>query len=617
MKACTDAPSINLASSSRYGIVGVFILVTYFSIGTRIVSQAPEEPVLCGGEGKYSKIAPASKVAAVTIAESTSVLENAIGVLAEARLILPGSPLLLMLPAGDGPAGISDQVPKWATVIEVPIDSQDAIDARALGLDLLSVLQLAVWRLTTYTQIVLLDKASMLPLRKDLKHEVQCAHLGFAVVPGAKWSNFGGFKFDILPPGGITIITPSAVAPRAILRSAVKLDHGGDGLRASLGFPLAHSSGQHKFAEILYFHFMVLRPHYPSTGTTTSYVGRGSFMDPCFLRGSESVLGSICTSKKVSQSDLSDSIRRPVAEKTLERLRRQGKMTAHERRIVLVHVPRSGGRSIECTFGRYKFARNSAFRADQAVVSGGKDLLMCCGAHAGLDALYAAFGPNSMSSRYAVFFRDPGTRIISAIRHDVNQRSAVHSRVTGSLQRKFVRGSVTIDDYITAPDSEKHVNHAVAMLSGAGAGTRDRRDLNLAIARLLHFDVMVGIFERYSDSLMLWSAELGITPFTDVLSCSNSVQNKHEETQAQLAAIREQHSLDTELYRFASGLFLQRWYKSFGKAAVVNQTRLECEATLRGCLHTRSQDSSTPAEMGRAGDEIICWKRCHISHDKV
>ena len=226
MKSYTDVASINLASSSRYGIVGLFMLVTYFSIGTSIVFQASEEYVLCGGEGKYSKIltAPASNVAAVTIAESTSVLENAIGVLAEARLILPGSPLLLLLPAGV----TSDQVPTWATVIEVPIDSQDAIDARALGLDLLSVLQLAVWRLTTFTRIVLLDKTSMLPLRNDFKYEVQCAHPGFSVVPGAKLSEFGGFELDILPPGGITIITPSAVTPRAILRSAMNLDHGGE-----------------------------------------------------------------------------------------------------------------------------------------------------------------------------------------------------------------------------------------------------------------------------------------------------------------------------------------------------------------------------------------------------
>ena len=52
--------------------------------------------------------------------------------------------------------------------------------------------------------------------------------------------------------------------------------------------------------------------------------------------------------------------------------------------VVLVHVPRSGGRSIECTLSGGKFRKNDDFmRLARATASGfgRQDFSFCCGGH--------------------------------------------------------------------------------------------------------------------------------------------------------------------------------------------------------------------------------------------
>ena len=78
-----------------------------------------------------------------------------------------------------------------------------------------------------------------------------------------------------------------------------------------------------------------------------------------------------------------------------------------DRQIIFVHVPRSGGRSIECSFGRYKFSKSSAFqRAQREVLRniGNGSLGLCCGGHTMLPGLRKLFGPPTATARQLRIF---------------------------------------------------------------------------------------------------------------------------------------------------------------------------------------------------------------------
>ena len=61
--------------------------------------------------------------------------------------------------------------------------------------------------------------------------------------------------------------------------------------------------------------------------------------------------------------------------------------------LLLLHVPRSGGRSLECTFDGQKFD-NVAFKSTQRQVSASFDrnVSLCCGGHSTLSSLLRRFG---------------------------------------------------------------------------------------------------------------------------------------------------------------------------------------------------------------------------------
>ena len=61
--------------------------------------------------------------------------------------------------------------------------------------------------------------------------------------------------------------------------------------------------------------------------------------------------------------------------------------------LLLLHVPRSGGRSLECTFDGQKF-NNAAFKSTQQRVSASFDrnVSLCCGGHSTLSSLLRRFG---------------------------------------------------------------------------------------------------------------------------------------------------------------------------------------------------------------------------------
>lgn len=166
--------------------------------------------------------------------------------------------------------------------------------------------------------------------------------------------------------------------------------------------------------------------------------------------------------------------------------------------LVLLHVPRSGGRSIECTYGvclaplfgaefmhrlhpteprrrgstgAYKFATNPYFQSDQRLVHSpqlGPPAALCCGGHANLASLHHTFGPPTPQRRYVMMFRKVGPRIASALAHDLRWRRVSHLRVSGALKQLVRDQQLDLDTYVRAPVTDRQVNHAVALLASTG-----------------------------------------------------------------------------------------------------------------------------------------------------
>ena len=143
--------------------------------------------------------------------------------------------------------------------------------------------------------------------------------------------------------------------------------------------------------------------------------------------------------------------------------------------LLLLHVPRSGGRSLECTFDGQKFD-NVAFKSTQRQVSASFDrnVSLCCGGHSTLSSLLRRFGnatrplqvscakrsvcgrvrglarfaqadapplaaPAMPERRYVTIMRHPVGRIVSAFYHSVSNHNAEHVRASGELRNRFRR----------------------------------------------------------------------------------------------------------------------------------------------------------------------------------
>ena len=142
--------------------------------------------------------------------------------------------------------------------------------------------------------------------------------------------------------------------------------------------------------------------------------------------------------------------------------------------LLLLHVPRSGGRSLECTFDGQKF-NNAAFKSTQQRVSASFDrnVSLCCGGHSTLSSLLRRFGnatrpvqvsraqeervraregsrslaqadvplaaPATPERRYVTIMRHPVGRIVSAFYHSVSNHNAEHVRASGDLRNRFRR----------------------------------------------------------------------------------------------------------------------------------------------------------------------------------
>jgi hypothetical protein len=287
--------------------------------------------------------------------------------------------------------------------------------------------------------------------------------------------------------------------------------------------------------------------------------------------------------------------------------------------LVFLHVPRSGGRSVECTLGEYKFSSNAAFRRAQQHVRGDwpPPIALCCGGHANLAVLSNRFGPPTPSLLYVTMFRDVPHRVASALAHDNRIHTVTHLRVSGNLRRAVRNGTLTLAMYMEAPPEERTVNHAVAIMTGAGRGTTDPANLALAKYKLLELRVAVGVHERFSDSLRMFLLSAGgfYLGTDSFLSCSDTGPPTPRPTHAEAEELMGMHALDSELYRFAESLFRRQWFVVHAEVPynihrIVPPSQCDPEG---GCLLTSRPSDVVPNTTRPVnGGETVCWRKCQL-----
>jgi hypothetical protein len=157
-------------------------------------------------------------------------------------------------------------------------------------------------------------------------------------------------------------------------------------------------------------------------------------------------------------------------------------------------------------------------------------------------------------SRYIAFVRDPVARIVSHYRYVLRVRDHY-------LHDKVVSSGMSLRDYALSGLSPELDNGQVKMLVGPDdklvEGTTD--DLELAKRHILDHFALVGVTERFDESLLLFKRALAWRRlgYRRVNVAPESVSRTSID-EATLNEIRERNSLDAALHEFCLGLLEEK-----------------------------------------------------------
>ena len=160
-------------------------------------------------------------------------------------------------------------------------------------------------------------------------------------------------------------------------------------------------------------------------------------------------------------------------------------------------------------------------------------------------------------STYITMLRNPANRIISLYYHILREKTHyLHQAVTGQ--------QMTLEDFVASGVAAEIDNFQMRALAGyesvqTPVGKCDRTLLNQAKENVeKHFSV-VGITERFDESLHLMTQRLGwktLTPHTKIMNVATNKSKKNKEfSNSTLRLIKEKNSLDYELYDWACRSF--------------------------------------------------------------
>jgi hypothetical protein len=238
---------------------------------------------------------------------------------------------------------------------------------------------------------------------------------------------------------------------------------------------------------------------------------------------------------------------------------------AQPKTLLFLHIPKAGGTTLQSIL-----AREYAPEISYAIGSTSRDTIaafcalpqeqrhkvrMLCG-HMGFGLHRYCAPPTS----YMTFLRQPVPRVIST--YDYILRTPSHTHYA-----RLTAGPLSLAEFVRQGVSKVGVDNGQTRLlsgepnSGDGIGFREctRTHLEQAKANLAASFAAVGLMERYNASLLIMQRAFGWrTPYYVEQNVSQGRAERAHLPKDVLRMIADYNQLDSELYRFAQGLFEQQ-----------------------------------------------------------
>lgn len=258
-----------------------------------------------------------------------------------------------------------------------------------------------------------------------------------------------------------------------------------------------------------------------------------------------------------------------------------GGRPAHQRPLVFVHIPRTGGTTLTLIVNR-QFPSHLIFAFDGADMEGSLDRYRALpperrGALR-LISGHVAFGVHELIGRsadYVTMLRDPVERVISMYEYILRRRDhPLHGQVIGMDLGEYVQSGVHPD----ARNGQCRWLSGHALRSGDDEHGRPPRDrpalLEDAWSNVQRSFVAVGLTERFDESLLLYRQRLGWRRLAYRRENASLGRSPAAAFSAgALQAVREHNLLDIELYGRARAKFERDMAAVPGRAEQLRELR--------------------------------------------
>lgn len=218
-------------------------------------------------------------------------------------------------------------------------------------------------------------------------------------------------------------------------------------------------------------------------------------------------------------------------------------------RVIFIHIPKAAGQTIYGIVGRQ-------YRRDEILILRGSvgqvsppTIEQAAGAKIILGHVH--FGLHQHlggENTYVTFLREPVSRVLSLYRYiGSSTRHHLHAQVANATMTDFVSGQI---------DTEEVENGQVRQIAGLTRGTPDASSLARAKDNLLESCRVVGLVERFDESVILLKRSLGWKmPFYVRKNVTQETPSSDPSDDKALQIIKRRNALDIELYQFACDLF--------------------------------------------------------------
>lgn len=468
--------------------------------------------------------------------------------------------------------------------------------------------KLALWKLTDYSRILLLD--SDIQVLANVDHLLQCSHDSFTATPG----------FQSPVNGGFWILKPSLCTYRSMLKLVLNGNYTNQNHWGNLGLQKMHvgAEGPQGF---IYYYFYIL----PAVDKSRwNHQGRGRFIDKCifnanlhFCNKKNTFGGTTHIVHKPKVPLLPGQVAQLVGRTHLPM--KHNEPEDDNRTDILLLVSFADIRNtIMCTFGRtvtgltQEISPKLRFHESSSL-------------HGLLKNENAWPTPDGL--KYALIVSRPFLRVAEAFAFC----DATLIGAQGNLEAKIQEGTATVDDYLNAPDSEFVANPTVVMISGSENVNVSNVDLRIAMTRLYGLEMLIGLADRITESIQLWNYHLEAKVKT-VQACSPSNDTLRRKAtmvassfnKSQIQAINARSMLDFKLYSTARGVFRTQYYRAFGKILpefenLTSSSALKCNPKSLSCGNsTIGLSNATKREDPTASARLnVCWQECQANPMRV